>query len=469
MGVYFMNEKESLIQAKENLKASWKVVRRNLKIYNKAVLARNKAVLKNVGNDIIGLFRRLSEKSNVSRLEKERDKLLKKQVEIEEQIRESNLRIQRQEESEKIRSENKHQKQQLKEEKKEQRHDRFLNFKAGVRQKASSFKSRFGKVKNSVLNGLSLTNINAKLRNAFDNVKIYGLKAANAFFKGANNIKDNVSNFTSDQIAKYYLYKNKKDEEREAVRRERDINRAERQEFINEMKRIRERTNEHRIGMIDAFAERDNIDDVQEEIAMDVEKIMEENKKNNITRSNLNLNPKKKQNIKSSYSRLGRVKNSVLFNLKLTNIDSKLRNAFDNLQLFGINVARGSVRGINNIRENLSDFTSEQIARYSAWRINKEVEKVKNFELRKSKEEEKARKSRLLEADRMIESSIKERTKDHKIGMLEALNEEERENYNTKHDEFLIQREKLLQSLTDEKNKLLGKQDVNKETLQKRR
>jgi len=57
-----MNEKEALIQAKKNLKSSIQVVRRDLKIYNKAILNRNKAILKNVGNDVIGLFTRLSEK-----------------------------------------------------------------------------------------------------------------------------------------------------------------------------------------------------------------------------------------------------------------------------------------------------------------------------------------------------------------------------------------------------------------------
>jgi len=56
------------------------------------------------------------------------------------------------------------------------------------------------------------------------------------------------------------------------------------------------------------------------------------------------------------------------------------------------------------------------------------------------------------------EKEIAERTRDHKIGMMEAFNAQEREQYDAKHEEFLRQRQELIQSLVQEKNKLLGKQ-----------
>lgn len=453
-----MNEKEAVLQAKENLKASWKVVRRDLKIYNKAVLNRNKAVLKNVGNDIIGLFNRLSEKANIYRLEKERERLAKKQIKIEEQIKESNLRIQKQEEKERLKAEEKQRKQQIKEDKKERRQERFLNFKTGVKQKASSLKSRFGKVKNSVLNGLSFSNINAKLRNAFDHIQLFGIKTASGIVKGANIVKDNVSNFTSDQIAKYHLNRMRRQEVREEKKRERDIRRAEITEEINEMNRIKERTYDHKIGMMEALAEQYKNSDVQSEIALDVQKIMDENKgkKEVQSKDELNLNPNKKQKVNSSSSRLGRIKNSMLFNLRLTNIGSKLRNAFDNVQLFGINMARGSVKGMNAAKEGIANFTSEQIAKYSEWRIKREVEKIQNSELRAIKKEEKAHNARLKEAEKLSQTVIDERTRDHKAGMMQALNDQERELYDAKHEEFLKQRQELIQSLIEENNRLIS-------------
>lgn len=446
-----MNEREALIQARENLKASMKVVRRDLKIYNKAVLNRNKAVLKNVGNDIVGLFGRINERANLARLKKQKDKLDKDQEKLQEEIRKSVELIQKQEEAEKIRLDKLAEKQQKKEEKKTERLERRLNFKQGVKQKVSSLSSKFGKVKNSILKGLSTSNIDSKLRAFFDSVELLGMKALNGVMKGAN-----VSNFTSEQLAKYYLNRMNRQEIRSERKRESNIEKAERQEMLNEMERIKARSLDHKVGMMEAFEELEK-DDIQDIIAENVQSIMEENSKDNSsteTKSGdkkLNLNPKAKQKANTRLSRLGRVNNSVLFNLRLTNIDSKLRNAFDNIQLFGINVANTTMKGLNiakkglNIaKDNVTNFTSEQIAKYSEWRINKQMEKERN--------------SRVKDAEKLSNQMIAERTKDHKLGMMEAFNEQEREQYDAKHEEFLKQRQALIQSLVEEKNKLLGKQ-----------
>lgn len=437
-----MNEKEAVIQAKENLKASMKVVRRDLKIYGKAVLNRNKAVIKNIGNDIIGIFKKLSEKSNVAKLEKEKRKLAEQQAKVEEEMKKSLLRIQKQEEEERLNAEARERKQQKKEEKKEKRNERFLNFKNGVKQKASSIKSGFGKVKNSVINALRPTNIDAKLRSAFDSVQLLGIKAVNGVVKSANTVKDGVVNFTSEQLARYHEWKKAKDEEKARVARLRDA------DYLSE-KMIRERTRDHKTGMLEAFAERDS-HEVQEEIALDVQKIMEEeeSKKASDNRK-LDFNPNKKQKTKSSNSRTGRTRKSVLNSLNMSNINAKLRAAFDNVQIFGIKAANGVVKGANAVKDGVVNFTSEQIARYSEWRIKRD--------------EEKARLARLKEAERMSEAMIRERTRDHKAGMKEALNAQEREQYDAKHEEFLKLRQELIQSLIDEKNKLFGIQASTQE------
>lgn len=441
-----MDEKEALFLAKENLLASMSAVRRDLKIYNKAVLDRNKAVLRDVGNDVIDLFHRFSDRANISRLERRREKLAKEQVKIEEQIRESVARVQKREEEEKLKAEEKERERQLKEEKKNQRNERFLNFRNGVKQKISSAKSRFGKIKNSILKNLSWNMINARLRSAFDSVQLFGIKAADGIIRSANTVKDSVSDFTSQQIANYYLHKMKKDEIREEKRREKDIKQAEMTEAINEMNRIEERTLDHKIGMIKALDERDYLKGVQNDVALSVQEIMEENsqKKDASAGDKLNLNPNEKNTAKTSESRLGRVKNSVLFNLKFTNIDAKLRKAFDNVQLFGMNMANTAMKGINRIKDGVTNFTSEQIARYSEWRLKREEERAHN--------------ARLKEADKMSEAMISERTRDHKIGMKEALDARDREPYDIKHEEFLQKRQELIQSLVAEKNKLIGKQ-----------
>lgn len=126
---------------------------------------------------------------------------------------------------------------------------RTLKFKDGVKQKASSLKSKLAKVKNSFLKTLTTKNIDLKLRDAFDKVGIFGLTAAGAGLAAINNGKDKVTDLTSTQIAKLTEYRIRKQEEKQERDRQSAIKNAEALEEAN----IQARTMDHKKGMIEAL------------------------------------------------------------------------------------------------------------------------------------------------------------------------------------------------------------------------
>ena len=66
-----MNEREELQRAREELKSSIKVVQKNLKIFGKAVVSSKKAILRNVGNNIINTYKQLQSDIYIHKLNKE--------------------------------------------------------------------------------------------------------------------------------------------------------------------------------------------------------------------------------------------------------------------------------------------------------------------------------------------------------------------------------------------------------------
>ena len=126
---------------------------------------------------------------------------------------------------------------------------RTLKFKDGVKQKASSLKSKLAKVKNSFLKTLTTKNIDLKLRDAFDKVGIFGLSAAGVGLAAINNGKEKVTDLTSTQIAKLTEYRIRKQEEKQERDRQSAIKKAEALEEAN----IRSRTMDHKKGMIEAL------------------------------------------------------------------------------------------------------------------------------------------------------------------------------------------------------------------------
>lgn len=126
---------------------------------------------------------------------------------------------------------------------------RTLKFKDGVKQKASSLKSKLAKVKNSFLKTLTTKNIDLKLRDAFDKVGIFSLSAAGVGLAAINNGKDKITDLTSTQIAKLTEYRIRKQEEKQERDRQSAIKEAEALEEAN----IRSRTMDHKKGMIEAL------------------------------------------------------------------------------------------------------------------------------------------------------------------------------------------------------------------------
>lgn len=132
---------------------------------------------------------------------------------------------------------------------KEKEDKRTLKFKDGVKQKASSLKSKLAKVKNSFLKTLTTKNIDLKLRDAFDKVGIFSLSAAGVGLAAINNGKDKITDLTSTQIAKLTEYRIRKQEEKQERDRQSAIKKAEALEEAN----IRSRTMDHKKGMIEAL------------------------------------------------------------------------------------------------------------------------------------------------------------------------------------------------------------------------
>ena len=177
----------------------------------------------------------------------------------------------------------------------EKENKRTLKFKDGVKQKASSLKSKLAKVKNSFLKTLTTKNIDLKLRDAFDKVGIFGLTAAGAGLAAINNGKEKVTDLTSTQIAKLTEYRIRKQEEKQERDRQSAIKKAEALEETN----IRSRTMDHKKGMIEALTaqERTEYDFKHEENLIQKEQLKQallaqKNRLLNIQNEELEAKPK---------------------------------------------------------------------------------------------------------------------------------------------------------------------------------
>ena len=424
-----MKEKEELQRAREELKNSIKVVSRNLKIFGKAVINEKKAVLKNIGNNIINTYKQLQSDIYIHKLnkeiahyQKEREAAIKRAEALEEANR-----IARNRENTKALEE------EARRVKRQEREERKLKFKNGIKQKTNSLKSRIGKVKNSFLKTLTTKNIDMKLREAFDRVEIFGLTAAGAGLAVANKGKDKITDFTSTQIAKLTEYRLKKQEEKQERERQESIRRAESLEEANRIARNRENTK------------------ALEEEARRVKRQEREERK-------LKFKNGIKQKTNSLKSRIGKVKNSFLKTLTTKNIDMKLREAFDRVEIFGLTAAGAGLAVANKGKDKITDFTSTQIAKLTEYRLKKQEEK-----------QERERQESIRRAESLEEENIKSRTMDHKRGMIEALTAREREEYDTRHQENQVQKEILKQALLEQKNKLLNIQNEELESKLKTR
>ena len=444
-----MNEREELQRAREELKSSIKVVQKNLKIFGKAVVSSQKAVLRNVGNNIINTYKQLQSdiyihklNKEIARYQKEREAAIKRA----EALEEANRRARNRENTRALEAEARRVKAQ-------EREERELKFKRSVKQKTNSLKSRIGKVKNSFLKTLTTKNIDLKIREAFDKVGIFGLTAAGAGLSVANKSKDKITDFTSTQIAKLTEYRMKKQEEKQERARQNAIKRAE----ALEEKNRRARNKENTVALEQALKSKGKEEELEldEETRRNIENTVMSEKEDKRT---LKFKDGVKQKASSLKSKLAKVKNSFLKTLTTKNIDLKLRDAFDKVGIFGLSAAGVGLAAINNGKEKVTDLTSTQIAKLTEYRIRKQEEK-----------QERDRQSAIKKAEALEEANIRSRTMDHKKGMIEALTAQERTEYDFKHEENLIQKEQLKQALLAQKNRLLNIQNEELEAKPKSR
>ena len=444
-----MNEREELQRAREELKSSIKVVQKNLKIFGKAVVNSQKAVLRNIGNNIINTYKQLQSdiyihklNREIARYQKEREAAIKRA----EALEEANRIARNRENTRALEAEAKRVKAQ-------EREERELKFKRGVKQKTNSLKSRIGKVRNSFLRTLTTKNIDLKIREAFDKVGIFGLTAAGAGLAAANKGKDKITNFTSTQIAKLTEYRIRKQEEKQERARQESIRRAEALEEKNRRLRNKENT----VALEQSLRSKGKEEELEldEETKRNIENTVMTEKEDKRT---LKFKDGVKQKASSLKSKLAKVKNSILKTLTTKNIDLKLRDAFDKVGIFGLTAAGAGLAAINNGKDKITDLTSTQIAKLTEYRIRKQEEK-----------QERDRQSAIKEAEALEEANIRSRTMDHKKGMIEALTAQERTEYDLKHEENLMQKEQLKQALLAQRNRLLNIQNEELESKPKSR
>ena len=212
-----MNEREQLEQAKEQLKQSVSTALQALKNYGKAVANNTGAIYTEKKEDLLS-------RMEMAKLEKEMERDIKART----------------------REHKSGMKEVLKEQDRLQRQERMLQFKQGVKQKTSSIFGKLGQVKNDMLAKLSFSNMDVKLRNFYERAQIAGLTAANKGKEMYNAASKKVSDFTTEQIAKYYEHKETKADAKA-------FKEAARQAEKEEIERIKARVRERKSAMKEAL------------------------------------------------------------------------------------------------------------------------------------------------------------------------------------------------------------------------
>ena len=292
--------------------------------------------------------------------------------------------------------------------------ERKLNFKNNVNQKVTSLKSKLGQVKNDILSKLSISNIDVKLRNMYEQAQLAGLTIVNKGVQVVNTVKEQVTDFAYTQMANHYI---RQEEENAKIQEREKIVKAEMQKEAE----INSRTEEHKQGMKEALREKDRME-IQGRI--------------------LNFKSGVKQRASSLKSKLGQVKNDILSKLSISNIDVKLRNVYEKAQLAGLSIVNKSVQVVNNIKEQVTDFAYTQMANHYLKQEERRIQKEFALAAKKAEQEE--------------IQKMKEQIKARKNDMIAALNSEERELYEEKHIENQTRKQELLNSLGMESQKLFG-------------
>ena len=139
------------------------------------------------------------------------------------------------------------------------------------------------------------------------------------------------------------------------------------------------------------------------------------------------------QKVSSAKGKLGNLKNSFLEKLNPTNLDVKFRNIVEQAEIKGLELVSSGKEKIQEAKDTVNEFVTDQIANYY---INQE-----------QREEQR----RIVAEERAREEAIKANTRDHKIGMREALREQARQEREAR---FLNFKENITQKVSSAKGKL---------------
>ena len=223
------------------------------------------------------------------------------------------------------------------------------------------------------------------------NLKIFASANVNYANSKIMTVKNNILDSFKNIKVQFNEYKEKQNDRR--IEKENEKNRMMAEKF--EEKARHERTKEHTNAMKEILREQD---------------------RQKRERAFLKFKYGVTQKVKSNFSKLGVVKNNALYNLnQLKNtFDLKISNAFDKAKLSGLQIETRILNFANGVK----NYSSEQIAKISAWRYEQQ-------QARKEKEVvQEAERNRIM-AEQLEEEARYERTKEHANAIEEILKEQE--------------------------------------------
>ena len=151
-----------------------------------------------------------------------------------------------------------------------------------------------------------------------------------------------------------------------------------------------------------------------------------------------------KHKASSTKAKLGTIKTSALEKLNPHNLDVKFRDLVERVEIKGLEVAHKGKEAVIEAKDKVVDLYATQAANYYLRQEEKEQERLEQERIR---EEELAR-----------EAEIKANSQEHKIGMKEALKEQDRKQRETRRLQFK-------ESITQKTNSVKGKLGTIKTSL----
>jgi len=144
-----------------------------------------------------------------------------------------------------------------------------------------------------------------------------------------------------------------------------------------------------------------------------------------------------KHRASSAKAKLGTIKTSALEKLNPHNLDVKFRDLVERVEIAGLEVAHKGKEAVVEAKDKVVDFAATQAANY--------------YLRQEEKEQQRLEQERIREEERAREAEIKANSKEHKIGMKEALKEQDRQQREARRIQF---RENVRGKISSAKGKL---------------